>query len=351
MKLAISCSALRLSGGIERYALDLVDGMRQMGIQPTFFAREFDSRLPECSLVDMERIAVNWLPGKLRDHAFAWRLAARQRKLGVEILIGCNRVRSAQVAICGGTHLGFLNAMARRATIWDRWQTVLERAHYANAGLIVAHSNLMARELREHYRVAERKIRVIYPATRGDRFRPVDSERRRDLRAALGFPDDRIVFAFPSSSHERKGFGLLSRFFAHTDLPVTLAVAGRPIPTGLRNVRYLGYRRDIEAVYQAADYTILASYYEPFGLVGTESVLCGTPVVLASNIGCGEVIHPSAKLEFTAGNLTSLESAIRVAVERSLAGARTISDPAAAVSCPTDTVAHVRALLDAYVKA
>ncbi|WP_204274472.1 glycosyltransferase, partial [Stenotrophomonas maltophilia] len=69
-----------------------------------------------------------------------------------------------------------------------------------------------------------------------------------------------------------------------------LVVIGRPVSSSSPNIRYLGYRKDIENVYRAADYTILASHYEPFGLIGVESVLCGTPAVLAANIACTEVI-------------------------------------------------------------
>ena len=67
-------------------------------------------------------------------------------------------------------------------------------------------------------------------------------------------------------------------------------VAGRPIDETGPNIHYLGYRSDIEDVYRAVDFTILASTYEPFGLVGVESVLCGTPVLVAD--GRDDIIDP-----------------------------------------------------------
>ncbi len=351
MKLGISCNVLGYSGGIERYALDLVDGMAALGIRPTFFARAFDDRLAEYRQIEPQTIAVNWLPSKVRDHAFAWRLRQRQRAAGVDALIGCCRVRSAEIPICGGTHIGFLRAVGKRPSMWDRWQIDLERAHYASGSLIVAHSKLVIGQLLEHYGVPAAKIRLIYPPTRGEKFRTVDAATRRALRQRLGFPEDRLVFAFPSSGHERKGFGLLAEFFTRTELPVMLAVASRrPIPTGLRNIRYIGFHQDIECVYQAADYTILASYYEPFGLVGTESVLCGTPAVLARNIGCAEVIADSAKIQFEPGDLASLRSAIETAVARARSGSARIEDPTAVLRCPTGTADHVQAILSAYAE-
>jgi hypothetical protein len=52
------------------------------------------------------------------------------------------------------------------------------------------------------------------------------------------------------------------------DLPVVVAVAGRPPERTSQRLRYIGYVNAIEDGYRAADYTILASSYEPFGLVG-----------------------------------------------------------------------------------
>jgi len=76
---------------------------------------------------------------------------------------------------------------------------------------------------------------------------------------------------------------ILQRFFSSTTLPVTLLVAGRPVEE-VRNVKYIGFRKDMERIYKLVDYTILASRYEAFGLVAVESVFSGTPVVLTPNV-------------------------------------------------------------------
>lgn len=345
MKIGISCHALKHGGGMERYAMDLVDGLHELGIRPTVFAKKFDQSLPQYSQIDAQRIRVGGLPGKLRDHAFAFLLKRRQARAGIDVLIACNRVQSSQIAICGGTHLGFLRAMKRAPSWFDRQMIALERQHLAHARVVVAHARLMETELLELYGLAPEKIRVIYPPVVAARFRPVAAPRRAALRQALGLPEDRVVFAFPSSSHERKGFDLLREYFGTTDLPVTLAVAGRPVPHGLRNVIYLGFRKDMEQVYQAADYTVLASLYEPFGLVGVESVLCGTPVLLASNMGCGEVIADDAKEEFTPQDIASLDAAVRRALARAESGEARLHNPRASLLYSIDRTEHVRQVL------
>lgn len=313
MKIGISANALKQGGGFERYAMDLARGLAQRGIEPAFFARRFDRSLPESGLVQAHRINVSFLPGKLRDHWFSWRLRRMRRAAGVDVLIGCNRVDSSDIAVCGGTHRGFVRALGRTPTRADRWQIALEARQYAHAAVVVAHSLLMRDELRELYGVSDDKIRVFYPPVDAARFSPVTPQARAQLRKRFGFADDEIVLLFPSSSHERKGLPLIEAVLRETNLPIVVAVAGRPPKRTSARIRYIGYVADIENGYRAADFTILASKYEPFGLVGVESVMCGTPVILAANIGCCDAIAPHRKLVFASGDALDLQRVLEQA--------------------------------------
>ena len=345
MKIGISCHALKESGGIERYAMDLVHGLHRRAIKPVYFAKKFDTTLPHFGWIEACKIGVRWLPQKLRDPYFSWRLQKLKHTFGVDTLISCNRVSASDIAICGGTHLGFLRAMGRRAKWTDRIQIHLEKQQYANARAIIAHSQLMMDDLQSDYQIPPEKITLIYPPVDTERFQLASGEQRRALRQQFEFPPGVIVFLFASSSHERKGFPLLAEFFSNTKLPVMLAVVGRPISVKSPKIRYLGFRKDIEACYQAADFTILASQYEPFGLVGIESVLCGTPVVMADRIGCLEMISDAASLRFDARDGKSLSAAVGAAVARATAGSVRLSDPLQYLSIDFGIDAHVAAVL------
>jgi glycosyltransferase involved in cell wall biosynthesis len=318
MRLGISANALKLSGGLERYAMDLVRGLAAAGFtghaKPAFFARRIDASLPESRLVEPYRIKVSFLPGKLRDAYFSWALRRARRKAKVDVLIGCNRVDCSEIAICGGTHIGFLRATGRREKRSDTRQIALEKRQYRDARVIVAHSRLMRDELVALYGIDDAKIRVLYPPVDGARFAPVDAAERTRLRKQFGFADDEIVLLFPSSSHERKGLPLIEKALAGSDLPVVVAVAGRAPERASEYVRYIGYAKQIEDCYRAADFTILASTYEPFGLVGVESVMCGTPVIFPESIGCCDAIAPRAKHVFRSGDTADLRRAVSEAI-------------------------------------
>jgi len=139
---------------------------------------------------------------------------------------------------------------------------------------------------------------------------------------------------------------MLAEFFERSALPACLVVAGRPLdrPASER-VRSLGYRRDIENVYRAVDFTVMASRFEPFGLVGVESVLCGTPVVLADNVGCAEVIGEPAGLRFSLDDPASFERAIGEAVERWRDGTHRLAEPRTHLRYDSSVRSHVDALL------
>jgi glycosyltransferase involved in cell wall biosynthesis len=347
MKIGLSSNALKHSGGLERYAMDLVRGFAAAGVELAFFARRFDMSVPESRMVEPHRINVSFLPGKLRDRWFSWRLRRARRAAKVDVLIGCNRVDSSEIAICGGTHLGFLRATGRAQKRSDSWQIALERSQYEQAKVIVAHSQLMHDELRELYGVPEAKISVLYPPVDGTRFTPVDAGARAALRRKFGFADHEIVLLFPSSSHERKGLPLIEAALRESTLPVVLAVAGRPPSRTSERVRYIGYVKDIEDGYRAADFTILASKYEPFGLVGVESVMCGTPVIFPSSIGCCDAIAEHAKFVFTPDDAADLRDTLERAVEGRLTGAAPQQSALAraAVLYDASVAGHVDALL------
>lgn len=344
-KLAISNHGLRNSGGIERYAMTLVRGLHQRGVKPVLIAKAFDKRLPEYDWVTPVHTSVNAAPGKLRDLFFDWRIGRVKRRLGLFPLIGCNQTRWSDIGICGGTHPGFLKAMGERATLNDRWKTGLERAHLEASQVIVAHSARMRDEVVRHYGIDPVKIKLLYPPIDGERFSTVDKPTRNALRAQLELPADRAVFLLASTGHKRKGLDLLVDFFSKTELPATLVIAGRAMHGSARNVRHLGYRADIENIYRAVDFTVMASLYEPFGLVGVESVLCGTPVLLADNAGCAEVINELAQLPFSLAAPDSLGHAVARAVERWQAGTHRIPKPLQGLGYDPRVSVHVDTLL------
>ncbi len=346
--LVLSNHGLRHSGGIERYLLTLVDALHAQGIRPTVVARQFDRTLPEYAWVDAVRINTWGLGGALRDRWYDWRLRQLKQQRGWYPVIGLNQSQASDIAICGGTHPGYLAAIGKQAGWKDRLSIALERRHLEGAAVVIAHSQLMADQVTHYYGVAADRVQVLYPPVDHQRFHPVSTAQRRALRDKLGLPHDRAVFLLASTGHARKGLDLLVKALGHSALPVLLVVVGRPVDMQAPNLRYLGYRSDIEDVYRAVDCTVMASRYEPFGLVGVESVLCGTPLIGAVGMGCMEVLRDDAALPFkidNAGANDSLDAVIAQALARWREGQLTVPNPLQSLRYDPSVDAHLAALL------
>ncbi|MCS4534150.1 glycosyltransferase family 4 protein [Neisseria montereyensis] len=344
--IAISINRFSRGGGMESYTFDLVRAFSAQNHRIRIYATKFDTTLPEYAQIDPQLINQKHTPKKLRPFFFTHQL--QKCRLANERLIACNPSDHADIFICGGTHLGHVNNMAPQTNLMkrllDRFIIHRNRTNYRTAKSIMAHSALMARELNELYGVPSEKIHVVYPPADTERFSPASPEEIAAIRARYGFKDYETVFLFPSTGHKRKGFDMLADFFTQTDLPVKLAVAGSPLPRPMKNIIELGFCKNMPELYRAADYTIMASLYEPFGLVGVESLLSGTRVVLADNIGSVEVMNDKAGFFFSRTNPETLADAIQKAVALKESDKHKLTNPTEALTYNPSLQAHFIAL-------
>lgn len=339
--IAIAINCFRRGGGMESYTFDLVRGLAAEQIRPLIYAAQIDTSVPEYALADVVHINQKRVPKKLRPFFFARQLDKVRRQQGK--LIACNPSDHADVFVCGGTHLGYLKHMEQSAGLLDQLIIRRNRTNYATAKSIMAHSAMMAQELTEYYGVPSEKIRVVYPPANMQRYFP-QPERTAELRRRFGFADDETVFVFPSTGHKRKGLDVLAAFFEHTDLPVRLVVAGSPLPRPMKNVTELGFCQEMPDLYRAADFTVMASLYEPFGLVGVESVLSGTRVVFSKNMACTEILNHEAGFFFERSNAAELAAALTQAHELKLQGKHKIETPLHALKYNPSLTEHIQAL-------
>lgn len=343
--IGIACHSLRLDGGMGRYSLALVKGLNELNIEPVVFTKKIDENATTNLRFKLELINCRWLPTKLRDYFYNYRVEKISKKYNLDGIISCNRYPRASICICGGTHKGYLNAIKRRPSFFDRKMISLEETFYQRGQLIVAHSNGMADEVHNLYNIPTSKITTIYAPFDTSKFNnsPVNQSDRLNFFHLNGIPEKNTAFLIPSAgNHYVKGLDFLVKFFNQTDLPISLIVAGRPIKAS-RNVFYIGFRHDMEVIYKFVDYLILSSRYEAFGMVAIESILSGTPVILSKNIFVNEIIHPEAKILFDGLNERSLETAITAAIQHK----HKLNNPLQYILSPDTEEEHVIKILQA----
>lgn len=309
LKVGIICNRLTSGGGMESHAISILKEIAKLGIEPIIFTKNHKT-LPSLNNFEIHSFPTKFIPRVLEDLLFDYWLKKTKEKTGITKCIGFCRTSESEILFCGGTHRGFSNLRKRRV-IYDRIASNFEDKAFRKTKFILPASHLIADELRTLYHVQDKQIIIAYPPVPHENFQTLSNSERVAARLDLGLNKNKIVLLFPSASgHERKGLPFILDSIKGIN-NIELAIAGRPVKSTNPAVVNIGYQTDMSRAYNAADYTILASYYEPFGLVGIESILCGTPVILAKNIGCTEVLSENACLTFSRSSPDSLREILK----------------------------------------
>ena len=160
---------------------------------------------------------------------------------------------------------------------------------------ILAPTDIEKEHLIQYYKVAPDRIGVVPCGVNLDLFHPMD---KKGARRQLGLAPEDSVLLFVGRFDPLKGIDRLLSTMTHLKHRKNLRLViiggdGDQSPEfqrlqavsselGIQNaVSFVGRvdQKDLPPYYSAADILVVPSYYESFGLVGLESLACGTPVV------------------------------------------------------------------------
>lgn len=188
---------------------------------------------------------------------------------------------------------GYYRWLLNPANLWLAWRDwfMLARGRYRR---IVAISERVRQELKDHYHVADEKIVTIPNGINLARFSPDRVKSRATVRRSLGIDEDVPLVLFVGSQFRMKGLEFAIRSLAEMKAKASLLVVGHDSVNGFRHlakelglegrVHFAGARKDLPDIYPAADAFVFPSLYETFALVCIEAMASGLPV-LASRVG------------------------------------------------------------------
>ncbi|MCY2974588.1 MAG: glycosyltransferase family 4 protein [Planctomycetota bacterium] len=159
------------------------------------------------------------------------------------------------------------------------------------------------RELTDWYSLEKSLIEVVPNGADLNFFHPDLRLTHRDaVRAELDCNSHQIVFLFAGGEWNRKGLALAIESLAKLpNKQAVLWIAGADPQKNVfesmvhrlglqEQVRWLGFRKDIERVYSAADVFLFPSAYEAFSLATIEAAACGLPVIMCDISGAHELL-------------------------------------------------------------
>lgn len=313
MKIALTFPGCHRRGGVERIMLECANFLARQGHQIYIVAQEIDTTVLEADIVP--RLVAKH-SGVFRPLLFARDADLELRNIKPDALCsfgaicpagGVNWVQSVHrrwIEISGKTR----NLSGRMKQLVNPFHPIAlwkEQEYFGKRQYkkLLALTPDVAQDLKNFYAVPDSDIELMPNGYRPEEFNPgTTSHLRSAVRQELGYTASDKVLVFVANELERKGFGPLIKALDLLKNPqLKLLVVGRVDYSpyigdlekfGMRDrVNFIGSSSDVSRFYAASDLFVLPTKYEAWGLVITEALACGLPVVTSKIAGAAISIN------------------------------------------------------------
>lgn len=312
-RVGIYAHAVRPCTGSTRVVLGLARGLVAAGHEVHIHGRHLDRAGIRGVGAQAHPHGWRWLPRPLLrkvlggEHRHRWLYRGLGRR-GYQVLIGDGEPAYQDALLLHSLARGEAEvlgmAIQKRYGRTIAWQEHWLRAH--RFGVLVANSNLMAREVTARYGIAGDDVVVLYPAV-DPAFSEPDpgGHRRAQARQALGLGDEQFLMGFITSGKlALRGIDTLVEVAAalppgcRLRLRVLLVCGARDAQgvtaafaqRGLAGQLILrGKTEQIESYLRALDLLLHPARFETFGMGVVEAAASGCPVVTSERTGAAEL--------------------------------------------------------------
>ena len=303
MKLALLRRQFAATGGAELYLQRLLKALARAGHEPHLFAESWDGE-GRMDGVQFHAVKVGG-DRAVRATRFADAVAVELTKHSFDVVFSLERTHGQDVYRAGdGVHRVWLERRRQYAPWWRRlflrnggfhrrmMQLEARTFDPVNTRHIIVNSEMVRREILEHYQFPGNRIHLVRNGIDLDRY---GRGQRSATRERFGIKPDDTLLLFVGSGWERKGLRFVLRAYHRLKAPrVRLLVVGKgkpplAVPDG---VIFAGPMSDVENAYAAADLMVFLPIYEPSSNVVAEALASDLPVVTSSLNGASEIITP-----------------------------------------------------------
>jgi UDP-glucose:(heptosyl)LPS alpha-1,3-glucosyltransferase len=321
-------------GGVESVAWTVGHHLAAAGDEVHVFAR----RATPTDAVTVHSLPVPafWQPTRVL--AFSRAATRATRELAPHVVHSFSRTLHQDVYRAGGgSHADYLERAhgargARVRSLSPRHAVLLAieaRIFGDRSQWIQCNSEMVRDEIRNRHGVEDARLAVIVNGVDLERFSPRrrDAERER-VRATLGTSPDVPVWLFVGSGFHRKGVDTALAALASSPNPAERWIAGADAPGPWRaeaerlgvaeRTRFLGLRRDVAALYAAADALVLPTRYDAFANVCLEAAASGLPIVTSAANGAARWLGDAALVVEHAADAHGFSGALEALLEPTL---------------------------------
>jgi UDP-glucose:(heptosyl)LPS alpha-1,3-glucosyltransferase len=315
MKVAILKINFNSYGGSEKYCLLLTHYLLQKGHTPVIFSSSKVPGLDSNLIHEVPTIKFNKF---LRLYSFNQYISSHfKNNKEFDAIISMDKTMyHTHIRAGGGCHKAWLLRKEKLCSWWEKKSLYINPYHKLVLKLeklgfegpwvkeIITNSNMVKREILEHYKVDENKIVVIHNAVEWKSLEKAfwEKQNKDDLRKALKLDSDSFYFLFVGNGFERKGLKFAIESLRQFPKDIKLIVVGydkninkyKKFAQSLKlsdRVLFAGYQPNVVKFYQVADAFLLPTLYDPFSNASLEALAMGLFVVTTKDNGCSEVIE------------------------------------------------------------
>jgi UDP-glucose:(heptosyl)LPS alpha-1,3-glucosyltransferase len=311
MKVALVCKKYSLQeGGLERYTYFLSRELIRAGHEVHIFANTWQE---EPGII-IHRVPMVRLSSPAKNLSFAFFTNRALSEIKFDIIHSMERIFYQDIfRVSDGINpvqmqqkyphpvVRFIKKIGPRRLALS----YLEHRIFVDKGckVVMTNSELVKRNIIEHYMMDPEKIVVIYNGVDTSRFNPKVKEKyRKSLRNKYSIKKDEIVLVFVSNNFKLKRLDLVLEAMALLkNNRIRLFVIGADnhrtyqrwtINNSLGDqVLFLGPKRNIEKYYAASDIFVLPTLYDAFANVCLEAMACGLPIITSDSNGAADLIR------------------------------------------------------------
>lgn len=287
--------------GAEKSLLLLAGGLDRARFEPLFAIGEkgpFVQLLAENGI----RVADYGFPRLRRSRPDRWvlhayRLARWMRRHGIDLVHGNTPSSNLHAWLAG--RLAGIPVVWQMRNVLEAGMRDVERTLQWAPDAILCNSAAVAARFRP-----DPRVRVVYTGVDTERYSPLPSDERAEIRSALGIAEEQVAVGIAGRIGSKQGhetFLRAARVVAGDRPQARFFVIGsaqfseerrreadaQALAVELRiddSVTFLGHRDDMERVMPAMDILAHPSWFEAFSRSVLEAMSCGTPVI-GSRVG------------------------------------------------------------------
>ena len=296
-KIAVVIGAFTRRGGAERIAVETCEYFKE---QYDFhvICREFENQIDGITIHKVRRINI---PRSLKRIIFAFQVRNVLKKLDVDLVHTHERIFEADIFSLHGTppeHWAKEVLGRKYLNLFDRSCAYLDRKliKSSRCKILLPVSKLVEDCYRKYYDLSGKTIQVVHPTVSEEFVNPPPS--LFDWRERLEIPKDAKVVLFVANNYEHKGLDLVMDSMKEVlqEKEIYLWIGGRGnIPKYKTKAKKLGIvefvrftgmiRENLPHLYRSSNIFVLPSKFDTFGIVVTEALASGVPVLVSKTTG------------------------------------------------------------------